>query len=177
MATMRAAHRQARAVQGVHQLRALGARALEADFGAPGLVVGKVAAGGDFPVEVLPRQPHLDVIGLGRGEAHVAGAQHDDPVGQAQLLKDRLGVLEQELQLLVGGFRRGEFHQLHLVELVLADQPPDILTVGAGLGAEAGGVGGVVDGQAFSAEDFAPVDVGHRHLGGGHQIVVACPRA
>ena len=25
---------------------------------------------------LLPRQPDLDVVGLARGEAHVAGAQH-----------------------------------------------------------------------------------------------------
>src|SRR5450756_1087508 len=39
-------------------------------------------AGGNFPVSPLPRQPHLDVVGLLRSEAHVAGAQRHHAVMQ-----------------------------------------------------------------------------------------------
>ena len=52
---------------------------------------------------------------------------------------------------------------------MLADEAPDVLAVGARLGAEAGGVGGVIDGQVFGLEDFVPVDVGDRDLRRGHQ--------
>ena len=61
--------------------------------------------------------------------------------------------------------------QLDLVELVLADQAAHILAVGAGLGAEAGGVGGVAQRQVGLVEDLAAVQVGQRYLGGRHQVV------
>ena len=80
--------------------------------------------------------------------------------------------MQQALQFLVGVLGQGELDQLHLVELVLADQAPDILAVGAGLGAETGSVGGVTEGQVLGRENFIPVDVGDRHLGGGHQEIV-----
>jgi hypothetical protein len=63
----------------------------------------------------------------------------------------------------------GEADQLHLVELVLADQPLGVLAVGAGLGAEAGGVGGIGQGQGLLVQDFVPVDVGQRDFGRGDQ--------
>jgi hypothetical protein len=50
-----------------------------------------VRAGADLAVGVLRRQPDLEVIGLGRAEAHVAAAQQH-AVGQAELLQHRLGV-------------------------------------------------------------------------------------
>ena len=154
------------------QFRALGPGAPETDGGPAGLIILEITARGNLPVEVLTRQPHLDIIGLGRGKAHVPGAQHHHPVMQPQFLEDLLRVLQQTLQMLVGALRGGELHQLHLIELVLADEAPDVLTVGAGLGAEAGRVSGIFEGQVVLLQDFVPVDVGHRHLRGGHQKII-----
>ena len=42
----------------------------------------------------------------------------------------------------------------------------------AGLPTEAGGVGGVVDGQILHVEDLVAVHVGDRHLRGGNQVQV-----
>src|SRR6516162_5221340 len=62
----RAADRAARAVQRVHELRAL--VALDACAEAPGRVVGVVRARRRFAVATLRRQPYLDVELLrGRG--------------------------------------------------------------------------------------------------------------
>ena len=98
--------------------------------------------------------------------------RRDHPVGQLEELQDLLGVAGELLQGVVAGLRGGQLHQLDLVELVLADQAADVLAVGAGLGAEAGGVGGVAQRQVGLVEDLAPVQVGQRHLGGRDQVVV-----
>ena len=66
-------------------------------------------------------------------------------------------------------FRGGELDQFHLLELVLADEAAGVLAVGAGLGAEAGRVGGVFDRQGRFLQGFASVDVGHRHFGRGDE--------
>jgi hypothetical protein len=55
-------------------------------------------------------------------------------------LEDVLGVEQEALQLVEGGVGVGELDEFHLVELVLAREPPGILPVGAGFLAEAGGV-------------------------------------
>ena len=56
--------------------------------------------------------------------------------------------------------------QLHLVELVQADQATGVAAVAAGLTAEAGAVGGVAQGQLICRDDFVPVQGGHGHLSG-----------
>ena len=38
------------------------------------------------------RNPHLKVIGFGRAEPHVAGAQGQHAIGQFEFLQNRLGV-------------------------------------------------------------------------------------
>jgi hypothetical protein len=72
----------------------------------------------------------------------------------------------------VGVFGAGELDQLDLLELVLADDAARVFAGGAGLGAEAGGVGGEADGQARVVEDLVAVEVGDGDLGGGDEPVV-----
>src|SRR3546814_8556455 len=45
----------------------------------------------NLAVAVLPRQPDFEVIGLARGEAHVAAAEQHFPVGQFERLEDCFG--------------------------------------------------------------------------------------
>ena len=78
-------------------------------------------------------QPDFEVVGLGGGEAHVAGAQRHDAVRQFQPLQDRLGVAGQLLERVVGLVRMDDLHQLDLVELMLADHAARVLAVAAGL--------------------------------------------
>ena len=51
---------------------------------APRLELAADRAGGNLAIHVLARQPDLDVVGLLRGKAHVAGAERDDAVVQAR---------------------------------------------------------------------------------------------
>jgi hypothetical protein len=68
----RAADREGRAVQRVHQARlGLGLRAV-ADLRAPRLEVAEVRAARDLPVVALPRQPHLEIVRLLRARPEIA---------------------------------------------------------------------------------------------------------
>ena len=62
------------AVERVDEMRALLSRLAEARVHAPRLEVAAIRARGNFSIGVLSRQPDLDVVGLTRVEAHVAGA-------------------------------------------------------------------------------------------------------
>ena len=142
------------------------------DVRAPRLERLGVAAGRDLPVFLLARQPDLDVVGLGRREPHVAGAEDDRAIREPQPLQHRLGVDGQRLEHLVRLLRPRVGHQLHLVELVLADESAYVRAVGAGFAAEAGGVGGVFQRQVATVENLVPVQVRQRHLAGRDEIQV-----
>ena len=131
-----------------------------------------VAAGGYLPVLSLPRQPDLDVVGLGRREPHVARAEGDRPIGQAETLQDRFGMAGQRLQHRVGLLRPRVGDELDLVELVLPDQSAHVRAVGPRLATEAGGVGGIQEGEVPSVEELAPVEVREGHLRGGNEVQV-----
>src|SRR6266496_2297868 len=83
-----APHGEAGTVQGVHQL---GPALLvaEARLHAPRLERLAVAARGNLPIGVLPRQPDFDVVGFGGLEAHVACTQRHDAVGELQRSEER----------------------------------------------------------------------------------------
>src|SRR5678815_4642154 len=51
-----------------------------------------IRATGHLEVSSLARRPHFDVIGLGAGESHVASAEIDHPVMQAEQLQYAFGV-------------------------------------------------------------------------------------
>src|SRR5262249_59139924 len=67
--------------------RALLARLAAARLHAPRLELAAIRATRDLAIGVLPRQPDLDVEGLLRREAHIASAQGDDAVRQAEALQ------------------------------------------------------------------------------------------
>ncbi len=54
-----------------------------------------------------------------------------------------------------------------LIELVLTNKAAGIPASAARLGAEAGGIRAVFNGQAGAVENFIPMHIGDRHLGGG----------
>jgi hypothetical protein len=55
----------------------------------------QVGAGRNLAVGVLGRQPDFQIVGLGGGETHVAGAQHDAAIGQFQRFENGFGVAGQ----------------------------------------------------------------------------------
>ena len=76
-------------VQGVHESERP-APVTEADVQPPGLIVGRVRAGGDLPVALLARDPCLDVVLLGGGRPEITGGGDHDPVGDAEAGDDVL---------------------------------------------------------------------------------------
>ena len=78
----------------------------------------------------------------------------------------------ERFETLPRAFRVGEFDELHLVELMLADQPPHILPIRTRLGPEAGGGGAVADREVLLGEGLVTMEVGDRDLGGRYQVQV-----
>src|SRR5690348_11854264 len=129
--------REARAVQRVNEARALLARLAPARLHAPRLELAAVRAARDLAIGILARQPDLDVVGLLRREAHVAGAERDHAVWQAEALQHLLGAAGHAPMLLVGMVGMRDRDQLHLEKLVLADHAARVLARRAGFRTEA----------------------------------------
>src|ERR1700726_3507786 len=79
-----AADSKTRAIQGVYEFAFAPFRP-EADAAAAGLESLAIGARGDLAEGVGGRQPDFEIVGLGRGEAHIAGGELHDPVVQAEL--------------------------------------------------------------------------------------------
>jgi hypothetical protein len=62
--------------------------------------------------------------------------------------------------------------QLHLVELMLTNQTPNVAPMRAGFGAETRCVGAVANRELRLVESLVTMEVGQRHLGSGHQVEV-----
>ena len=168
---------QAAAVEGMHQPVAL---TLPHPYGgAPRLEITAVAAAADLPVGSGTGHPHLQVVGARCRKAQIARAELHHPVGQLQGLQHRFRIRR---ELLMGRFGFVRMHkpvELHLVELVQADQTAGIAAVAARLAAEAGGVGHVAQGQVVAVQNLAPVERRERHFGGGREpeVVVRAAEA
>src|SRR5207302_5887624 len=83
--------------------------------------------------------------------------------------RNRLGVPGQKLVLGGGVGGTGESHQLHLVELMHAQQATRILAGGARFAPEARRVGGVAERQLGGVEDLVAMQVGERDFGRGDE--------
>ena len=156
----------------MHQLCLFLHASFKADGSASGLIILKVGAGGDLHIPTVRRHPDLNVVGLGGGEAQIAGGETDHTVRQTQHLQNTLRVVGQGLQLVVGGLRIGKLDQLHFIELVLTDQTPGIATRGACLRTEAGGIGTEFHRQLTAFQNIAPVNIGDGHFRCGNQEVI-----
>ena len=115
----------------MHQL-VLALGVLEAGLQAArlkGLAVGDRA---DLAKGVLGWQPDFKVIGLAGAKTHITRTQAHNPVGQAQLLQNGLGVAGHGLQRGVAGVGVNDLHHLYLVKLVLPDQAACVAPGAAG---------------------------------------------
>src|SRR6185437_15545580 len=168
----RAPNSEARAVERVDEARALARLGPEARIHAPRLILAAIGAAGDLAIGVLAGQPDLDVIGLARGCAHIAGAEQHHAIRKVEPLQHLLGALRHALMLGARLVRMSDRHQLHLVELVLADHAARVLAGGARLGAEARRPGGVALRQGrlvahqkgrrdFGVAEFARMQIEH----------------
>src|SRR5260221_11861763 len=87
----RAPDRQSGAVERMNEAGALLSLRPDTRLHAARLDVAAIGAARDLAIGLLSQQPNLDVVGLARGEAHVAGAEQHDAVGKTEALQDRLG--------------------------------------------------------------------------------------
>src|SRR5262249_37155680 len=133
----RPADGQARAVQRMDEARLRLRFGPIANLRTPRLVITEVRAARDLAIEVLAREPHLEVVCLLRRGGEVTGAERDDAVVQLEAAQDLLGMASQELVLLGRRFGRRESDELHLVELVLPNETLDVLAMAAGFAPEA----------------------------------------
>ena len=110
---------------------------LVAGIHAARLEIAADRAGRDLAIGVLAGKPDLDVVGLARREAHVAGAERDGAEGQIETLQHLLGAARHALMFVRRLLRRGDRDELDLGELMLADHAARVAARRARLGAEA----------------------------------------
>ena len=162
---------QGRAVERVQQLGFAAfnfVAALEA-VGLEGLEVGHRR---HLQPAALGGAPHLQVVGEGRREAHVAAAEAQDAVGQAQLPEQALDVGQHGFEGGVALFGLRDLHDFDFVELVQAVEAAHVGAPRAGFAAEAGRVAGHAHGQFLNRNNLVAVEVGERHLGRGNEVEV-----
>ena len=142
----------------------------DARFHSPCLEVVVVAAGRYFPILLLSGQPDFKIVGFGRPEADVAGAQDDDPIRERQALQDLFRVRGQFFVRALGIVRRSEVHEFDLLELMLPDHAASILAVRARFRSETRRVRRQLHGELIRLEDPVPAEVGHRNLRRRNQV-------
>src|SRR5438874_5124993 len=165
----RPAYRKSGAVERIHEAGLFLRRGAEPDLRPARLIVRERRARADLAIRILPRAPDFEVVGLLRGEAEVGRAQRHHPVMQPELLQRLLRVAHQLFQTGMRVLGLFEADELHLVELVLPDDPLRVLAVAARLAPEARGERAVLDGQV-PGEHLVAVVVRHRNFRGGNEI-------
>ena len=173
----RAADREPRAVQRVHELGLAAALAAEPDVGAPRLERLEVAAGRDLAIGVrgsaaTPRCRRS----CADAEAHVAGAQQRRPGRAARAASGPPPRCASALRARRRSARAARTSPAPPCRTGAARmRPRDVLAVRAGLAAEARRVRGVAAAAAAAVEDLLAVEVGERHLGGRNEEQVRVP--
>ncbi|CAM2158458.1 hypothetical protein PT2222_40321 [Paraburkholderia tropica] len=166
----RAAHREARTIERVHEFR-LALRVAIARLHAARLERFRVRAARNFAIRVLRRQPDFEVVRLGRRETHVARAQRDHAIRQAKLLQDGFRVHDHLLQRVIRRFRRDDLDHFDLVELMLTDHAARVAAIRAGFRAEARRMRGQLDRQRAAFDDALAHRIRERNLRRGDQIL------
>src|SRR6185312_10114015 len=104
---------------------------LETRIHPPRLELAALRAARNLAIGVLCRQPDLDVVGLARREAHIAGAQQHHAIRQIEPLEDLFGTSGHALMLLMRLVGMRDRDELNLVELMLPDHAARVLASGA----------------------------------------------
>src|SRR5690349_15855261 len=100
------------------------------DIRAPRLKALEIAARRYLPIEVLAGKPDFEIIGLGCGKTHIAGAEQHTPIREVEPLQDCFRIASELLVLALGIFRPRELYQLDFLELMLPDDAAYVLTIG-----------------------------------------------
>ena len=131
------------------------------------LVVAEPADRRHLEPRVGAGRVHLDVEAAVMALPHVARADLDDPVGQAESGDGPLGTADHVVEQVGRLFGRGERQDLDLVELVGTQHAPRVTTCRTGLAPIRRAVRHHPDRQFVVVEGLAGVDRGERHLGRG----------
>src|SRR5947209_1308518 len=109
----------------------------------PARLIGlEIRARRNLAVQLLSRQPDLDIVRLRRRRSHVARAERHGAVMQTESLQNLFRVAGQLLVFFVRVFRMRKLHQFHFLKLMLPDNSPNVLPIRARFAAEAWSVGG-----------------------------------
>ena len=83
----------------------------------------------------------------------------------------------QPLQFFIRLFRFCKRDQLHFVELVEANEPSCVFSIGSCLAAKTGGIGCIPDRQRTLVEHLVTMEIGERHFCRGNQEIVFVSQA
>ena len=147
--------------------------AFETGVHAAGLEIFAVGAARNFQVLILARSPDLDVIGFGAGETHVACAEENDVVMEAELLEDSFGIYHHFFEFLVAVLRFDQLDEFDFVELVNANHAACADSGGASFSAEARAISAIINRELIFLENFLAMNVRNGRLGGGKEIEIA----
>lgn len=164
------------AVEGVAEL-VLSFCILEPELHAAGLVVGEAGAARDFEILALAGSPYFDVVGFAGRESDVAGAKLDDLVVKAKLLESCFGMAGELFEQGEGLLGVDDLNELDFIKLVHADDTPVVTTGAAGFTAEAGGLGGELDGEIGLGEEGVAVKISDGNLGSGDEELLVVSNA
>src|SRR6202048_2822117 len=112
--------------------------AAKARLHAPRLELATHRARRNLAIGILAWQPDLDVVGLLRGETHIAGAERHHPIMQIETAQHLLGTGQHALVLVSALIRRCDRYELDFRELMLANHAAGVLARRTCLRAKAG---------------------------------------
>jgi hypothetical protein len=121
----------------------------------------------DFTIGRLPREPHLKIVGFGGPKTHIpshTGASYDREarVASQDPVSAFLVIFSSSSNEVSG---RSDLYHLHLLELVLPNQSPNVsFPVRARLTSKAGRIGGEVKGELTRFNDLITNHIRERHL-------------
>src|SRR3954470_21047683 len=165
----RARQRETGAIQRVNEARLFALCLTKANVRAAGLEVGEVAARGDLQPCPHTRRPRLEIVGHRGGETGVTGGEQLAAVREAYPLEHRLRGTCEQLELLGRALGRGVAYELHLVELVGAQNAAGVLARRSRLTTKAGRVRDESLREHLGVEDLVAIEIRDRHLGGGNE--------
>src|SRR5687767_3956884 len=148
-----------------------------ADVRATRLEIRAGAARGNLEPGADTGRKYLEVVRHRARESGVATREKHDTVRKPEALEHRFGMRGEQLELIPSLLRLAVAHELHLVELVKAEQASRILAVGPRLAPEAWRVCDERAGKRCNVDDLVTVQVGDGNLGRRNQEHVIARKA
>src|ERR1700756_199681 len=120
---------QCAAIQCVYKFCLVLAFGTEPYIRPPRLIGLEIRARRNLAVQLLSRQPDLDIVRLRRRRSHITRAERHGAVMQTESLQNFFRVTGQLLMFLVRAFRMRKLHQFHFLKLMLPDDSANVLPI------------------------------------------------